>query len=293
MSTKVLKKAAGNIKGERSTNRAVLTANESYIGNVFRYGLGAANALEADKARRLAAGSGSSSSVSSGPIDVAMLASLGGMRAKQLLQKSPELTNTNTVMLPNGNLYSRPVSEITVEQARRLVAQDIAIGRRPNDYEYGLASGDILTREQQNEAQRALYKHIGNEMATVGTFDYIPPPPQELLRRAAGIIPMATKTNVELKTKIWGRDNPEAKSSGGGGGSGGGGKGYMGGKRAHSDWKAILNRVTSADSAKKNKIYEAFNSTEPGKKSDLEAKLKGLGISSSDVSELIDKLKFE
>lgn len=292
MSTKVLKKAAGNIKGEKKDNRAVLTANESYIGNVFRYGLGAANALEADKARRAGTAS-SSSSVSSGPIDVAMLASLGGMRAKQLLQKSPELTNTNTVMLPNGNLFSRPVTDITVEQARRLVAQDIATGRRPSDYEYGLASGDILTREQQNEAQRALYKYIGNEMATVGTFDYVPLPPQELLRRAAGIIPMATKTNVELKTKIWGRDNPEARSSGGGGGSGGGGKGYMGGKRAHSDWKSILNRVSGSDSAKKNKIYEAFNTTEPGKRSDLETKLKGLGIPSSDVSELIDKLKFE
>lgn len=287
MSTKLLKKAAGDIKRKPRDARTVATVNQSYIGNVLNYGFRVANRIASGAPLpSVTGGSGGATP----PVNVATLAILAETQAARLLGKNPELANTNTVMLPSGVLYSRPTNDLTVPQARLLVQRDIAIGRKPNEYEYGLANGDVLTRDQQQAAQRALHRDAGAKMVLADSFDAIPPPSQDLLRRAAGVIPSATKTNIEVKAKIY---NPTASTGGGGGGGGGGGKGYMGGKKAHSDWKAILNRVTGSDGAKRSAIYDAFNKTEAGKRSELETKLKTIGVSSSDVSELIDKLKFE
>jgi hypothetical protein len=285
MSTKLLKKEAGDIKRRPGNSRTVATVNQSYISNVINYGFKIANQLASGAVTPTSGGS----IPTSAPINLATLAILGETQAARLLGKNPELANTNNVMLPSGTIYSRPTSELTVAQARSLVARDIAIGRKPNEYEYGLANGDVLTRDQQYAAQRALHRDVGAKMVLADTFDAIPPPSQDLLRRAAGVIPTSTKVDVQLKAKVI----TPPSSGGGSGGGGGSGKGWLGGRRTHSDWKSILNRVTGSDSAKKTKIYEAFNTTEPGKRSDLETKLKGLGIPSSDVSELIDKLKFE
>lgn len=287
MSTKLLKKEAGDIKRRPGNSRAVATVNQSYLSNVINYGFKIANQLASGAVTPTSGGSIPAST----PINIGTLAILGETQAARLLGKNPELSNTNNVMLPSGAIYSRPTSELTVAQARALVSRDIAIGRKPNEYEYGLANGDILTRDQQSAAQRALYRDVGAKMVLADTFDAVPPPGQDLLRRAAGVIPTSTKVDVQLKAKVI---TPPSS----GGGSGGGGGGIKGawippGKNAHGDWYTVLERhfPKASDPAKKKAIRNIFTTTDASDRAGLESKLKAAGATQSQADDLINNFK--
>lgn len=132
--------------------------------------------------------------------DLSKLQEMGYERAKQLLYDNPELRDSSTVMLPSGAIEARPNPDISVAEARSRVANDILAGRRANSYEQGLATGAILSREEQSLAQRALRNTIGQGFITSGSFDSIPQVPMDLLRRAAGVSPNVSG-EVKLKAK--------------------------------------------------------------------------------------------
>jgi hypothetical protein len=137
---------------------------------------------------------------SSSPVNLQRLQEAGVERANQLLYENPELRDSSSVMLPNGVVEPRPNPDISISDARQRVSADILQGRRPNEYERGLATGFTLTRDEQLAAQRALRNVIAQEFINKGTFDVIPPVPMDLLRRAAGATPNVPG-EVKLKAK--------------------------------------------------------------------------------------------
>lgn len=286
MSTKLLKKAAGDIKSKAANSRTVATVNQSYLSNVINYGFRVANQIA----------TGSVSPTSGGavptvaPINVATLAILGETQAARLFGKNPELSNTNNVMLPSGAIYSRPASELTVNQARTIVARDIATGRKSNEYEYGLANGDVLTRDQQSAAQRALYRDAGAKMVLTDTFDELPVSTQDLLRRAAGVIPTSTKVDVQLKAKV---NNPTVNTSGNNKGAGSPNAWIPQGKNPIQSWFTTLEAYfpKATNSAGRGAVLQAFRTVNASDKSGLEAKLRAAGATPSQVNDLINNFK--
>lgn len=119
-------------------------------------------------------------------VDMEKLQTAGYQRANQLLSQNPELRDSNSVMLPSGQVVERPNPDISINEARQRVAADVLTGRRSDLYEQGLATGAILTKENQIIAQRALRSTIGQGFIESNSFDVIPQVSQDLLRRAAG-----------------------------------------------------------------------------------------------------------
>jgi hypothetical protein len=140
--------------------------------------------------------------------NMSKLQEAGYERATQLLYDNPELRDPTTVMLPSGQIEARPNPDISVSEARSRVANDILAGRRANAYEQGLATGAILSREEQALAQRALRNAIGQGFITSGSFDTIPQVPMDLLRRAAGVTPNVSG-EVKLKAKSFQNTQPK------------------------------------------------------------------------------------
>ena len=130
-------------------------------------------------------------------VDMEKLQTAGYQRANQLLSQNPELRDPNSVMLMNGQVVERPNPDISINEARQRVAADVLIGRRSDLYEQGLATGAILTKENQIIAQRALRSTIGQGFIESNSFDVIPQVSQDLLRRAAG-----ASSNVPGEVKL-------------------------------------------------------------------------------------------
>ncbi len=164
---------------------------------------------------------------SSPPYNLQRLQEAGFERATQLLSDNPELKNTASVMLPNGAVVQRPNPDISREEARLRVSDDILRGRRVDPYESGLATGAVLTRDEQAVAQRALRNIVSQGFITNGTFDVIPPVSSDVLRRAAGVSGDVS-AEVRLKAKSFqsgnmpnqqrDRQGDSGNRSGGGGG---------------------------------------------------------------------------
>ena len=109
-------------------------------------------------------------------------------RARQslnnILRDNPELTSPDSVMLPNGRIIQRPVPDISVEEARRRISEQMSGGRPATDYERALAFNEILTRREQEGAQQDLQNFLTDSLINTNS---IPNNiSQNRLRRAAG-----------------------------------------------------------------------------------------------------------
>lgn len=186
--------------GKKGTGaeRAVVSAREGQLGALKDILFGPSNISPSSLGLGNNAGPIRYSPLSS--VDMNALQAAGYQRANQLLSQNPELKDTTTVMLPNGNVEARPNPDISIEEARRRVASDVMTGRKSNLYEQGLATGSVLTKEDQAIAQRALRNEVGSLFVSKDTFDVIPQVSQELLRRAAGA-GASVPGEVKLKAK--------------------------------------------------------------------------------------------
>jgi hypothetical protein len=99
---------------------------------------------------------------------------------------NPELNNPNQVMLPNGKVVSRPNPDLTIEQAQQMVQDALVNKVRPDTYAANLAFGQILTKQEQIDAQNAMRQAAIDAMTRSGIFDRMPTLSQDILRRAAG-----------------------------------------------------------------------------------------------------------
>ena len=171
------------------------------------------------------------------------LQSAAAVRLVDLLKDNPELIDTNYVMLPSGKIIKRPNDSLTQEQAIQRVYDDAMKGRTPDPYEKAIATGDIVSRYTQGQAQAELRNRISNDMVQNKTYDAVPVPDQNLLRRAAGLSSGdVTSANVEIKAKIW-------QSRDGGGGN----KGKFADNQSYKD---LMRRTP--DGSAKSKIANAI-----------------------------------
>ena len=129
-------------------------------------------------------------------------------RLENILRENPELASSDSVMLPNGKVIKRPTPDISVEEARQRVKEQMDGGRTATDYERELAFGRISTRREQERAQQELQEFLTGSLMNTGS---IPNNiNQRVLRESAGV-----------KTDAVGQIN--IKRGGGGGGDGGSG----------------------------------------------------------------------
>lgn len=138
------------------------------------------------------------------------------VRAAQLLKENPELVNSDSVMLPTGQVIRRPAIEITRGEALRRVQNDVRIGRVPDIFEKNFANGDIVTRSEQELAQQELMNKIATGMRDKNSFDAIVLPDQKTLRIAAGISPQVAEyaNDVKVKAKTWQNNSGSGSGSG-------------------------------------------------------------------------------
>jgi len=107
-------------------------------------------------------------------------------RVRGFVSGNPELNNPNQVMLPNGKVVSRPNPDLTIEQAQQMVQDALVNKVRPDTYAANLAFGQILTKQEQIDAQNAMRQAAIDAMTRSGIFDRMPTLSQDILRRAAG-----------------------------------------------------------------------------------------------------------
>lgn len=127
-------------------------------------------------------------------------------RLENILRDNPELASSDSVMLPNGKVIKRPTPDISVEEARQRVKEQMDGGRTATDYERELAFGRISTRREQERAQQELQEFLTGSLMNTGS---IPNNiNQRVLRESAGV-----------KTDAVGQINIK-RGGGGDGGSG-------------------------------------------------------------------------
>jgi hypothetical protein len=196
------------------------------------------------------------------------------LRLGQLMNQNPELTSSQYVMLPNGQVIARPSKSITQNEALERLNDDIYLGRTPNPYEAALATGSIVSEGAQIAAQETLMDTIARDMVAKNSFDAIPVPPQSVLKAAAGLSPNAITgaKDVEIKGKILQSQN---NNSGGGGGGGGQYRGTRG-------YGLALSNVNKSDPVRGKIISAIANASNDA---DAKSKLQALLSRTTDARE--------